>query len=475
MNGGRRRPNRSGPDTTGRPPRVRDDTIVAIATAPGRGAVAIIRLSGPDAERVARRVVAPWPRAPRRLERCRVHEPDAEERLLDDAMAAFFPEGGSYTGEPVVELHVHGGTSGPTAVRDACIAAGAREALPGEFTERALLNGRLDLAQAEAVGALVDARTRSAHRAALGALSGTLSRLFGALRDSAIELDALLAYDIDFPEEDQGAVHRDAITACAEGLLAGLRSIVRAAPAGPIARDGALVVLAGPPNAGKSSLLNALVGEARAIVSDQPGTTRDAVEVLVDAEPWPVRFVDTAGLRANPEPIERLGIEVSERYLRAASVVMACAEEHEALARVVDALGAWSNGEVIPVWTKRDLAEPGDEAPRQNAEGGLVGVSTHTGAGLDVLWARVMAAVGRAAGSEDLSPGAALTARQRAALEHAQDEVQAFLACWTGNALPVTICATHVRGAIHALDELIGPVTADDVLTRVFSTFCVGK
>src|SRR5581483_5027485 len=331
MSGGRPSRRASTTPASAPVPRVRDDTIVAIATPPGRGAVAIVRLSGVDAERIARRMVTPWPRSPRRLVRCRVHEPDSTERPLDDALVVFFPAGGSYTGEPVVELHLHGGVVGPSAVRDACIAAGARDALPGEFTERALLNGRLDLTQAEAVGMLVEARTRRAHREALGALSGTLTRLYDNLRDAAIRLDALLAYDIDFPDEDQGPVHRDEITMAARMLDGQLRTVLLSAPAGPIARDGALVVLAGPPNAGKSSLLNALVGEVRAIVSDQPGTTRDAVEVLVDAEPWPVRFVDTAGLRANPEPIERLGIEVSERYLKTATVVVACAETPDAL------------------------------------------------------------------------------------------------------------------------------------------------
>lgn len=472
MNDGR--PNRRASDASALvpPPRVRDDTIAAIATPPGRGAVAIVRLSGPDAERIARRMVTPWPRNPRRLERCRVHEPDAAERLLDEALVAFFPAGSSYTGEPVVELHVHGGIVGPTAVRDACIAAGARDALPGEFTERALLNGRLDLTQAEAVGALVEARTRRAHQAALGALSGTLSRLYDELRDAAINLDALLAYDIDFPDEDQGPLHRNEILMSARTLEGRLHAVLRAAPAGPIVREGALVVLAGPPNAGKSSLLNALVGETRAIVSDQPGTTRDAVEVLVDAEPWPVRFVDTAGLRADPEPVERLGIEVSERYLKAATVVVACADTLDALEEAVNQMGRRTEAEVLSVWTKSDQRAT---QPMATAAGGPVAVSAHTGAGLDVLWARITEAVGRAAGSGDLPVGASITARQRAALRRAHDEVEAFIAEWLRGELPVTVCATHVRAAVHALDELIGPVSTDDILARVFSTFCVGK
>ncbi|MCC7194422.1 MAG: tRNA uridine-5-carboxymethylaminomethyl(34) synthesis GTPase MnmE [Gemmatimonadaceae bacterium] len=456
-----------------RAPGVRGDTIVAIATAPGRGAVAIVRLSGPDAERIGRGMVTPWPRTPRRLVRCALREPGERGRPLDDALAVFFPQGSSYTGEPTLELHIHGGMAGPSVIRDACVASGAREALPGEFTERAVLNGRMDLLEAEAIGALVDARTRAAHRAALSALSGTLSRLFRELREAAIGLDAMLAYDIDFPEEDGGPIHRDTIETAARSLAAKLDSVLAAVPAAPIARDGALVVLAGPPNAGKSSLLNALVGESRVIVSDQPGTTRDAVEVLVDEEPWPVRLVDTAGLRDEADAVERLGIEVSDRYLRAASVVLACADDTAELAHLTGELKLRTSAEVIGVRTKGDV---GDRLSVQAGDTVLpVTVSAQTGAGLAVLWERIRAAVQRAAGSGVLPAAAAVTVRQHSALKAARREVATFLGAWRSQELPVVVCATHVRAAAHELDELIGSVSPDDVLARVFSSFCVGK
>ncbi len=468
MSGGRPRPPDSRSPAPRPPVRVRDDTIVAIATAPGRSGIAIVRVSGPRAEEIGRVLLQPWPSTPRTLVRCIVRDPGNPDRALDEALAVVFPAPASYTGETVVEVHTHGGPFIPTAVHNAFVSAGARPAVAGEFTERAVLNGKLDVIRAEAIGELIAARTSAAHRSAMDALSGTLMRAYAELRDAAIHLDALIAYDIDFPDEDGGAVPRERVQAAAEALAARLRKLVESAPAAILGRDGAVVVLAGPPNAGKSTLLNALTGEARAIVSEQPGTTRDAIEVFIDGDPWPLRLVDTAGLRAGSDAVERLGIEVSERYLRGADVVVLCADSDEALEDARVRISALSTAPVIQVHTKSDLA------PRTPRSDGIA-VSALAGEGLDRLRGRIMEEISRRVGAGTDFPVAAISARQRVAIEAAHSEVELFAEAWRRAELPASVAAAHVRGAIGALDNLIGVVDADDVLSRVFSTFCVGK
>ena len=451
--------------------RARDDTIVAAATAPGRGAIAVIRVSGADTERIGRAVLAPWPSRPRALRRCAVHEPGRAGRRIDEALAVTFAAPGSYTGESMLEVHSHGGSYIPAAIVAALVSAGARPAEPGEFTERAVLNGKLDIVRAEAIGELIDARTRAAHRSALSALSGTLTRQYEALRAQTVELEALLAYEIDFPGEDDGPVARERIEGAATTLSARLKELCDTAPTATLARDGALVVLAGPPNAGKSSLLNALVGEARVIVSEEPGTTRDAVEVLLDGDPWPLRVVDTAGLRNDPGTIERLGIEVSDRYLGNADIVLVCAENEDGLREAQDRVKRVSGGRIVLVRTKSDLPSQAGAT----GQGAHVAVSARTGDGLADLLARLMREVSEGAGVEAEHSAIVSSARQRAALTNARGEVDAFVEAWRARELPAPLAATHLRAAATALNGLIGVIDSDDVLERVFSTFCVGK
>lgn len=448
--------------------RVRTDTIVATATAPGRGAVAVIRLSGPDAETIAKRVIFPWPHSPRALFRCDVREPGSGE-AIDVALAVVFPAPASYTGETVVEVQSHGGSYVPAAIETAFIAAGARPAAPGEFTERAFLNGKLDLVSAEAVGDLVDARTRALHRSALHALSGARTHQYTELRSQAIALEALLAYDVDFPEEDDGPVSRERIEHAAGELHTLLDGLCAGAGRATLARDGALVVLAGAPNVGKSSLLNALAGEARVIVSDEPGTTRDAVEVFFDADPWPIRLVDTAGLRDGAGAVERLGIEVSERYLQAADIVLLCTDTGEGARVVAERIAALTGGAVIPVRTKADLLP----VPIRGFTGATV--SAKTGDGIPELRQRIEQAISERTGSSGHSSEVVASARQRAALTTARDETACFLSVWRARELPAPVVASHLHRATQALDELIGVIDVDDVLGRIFSTFCVGK
>ncbi|MGH7656351.1 MAG: tRNA uridine-5-carboxymethylaminomethyl(34) synthesis GTPase MnmE [Gemmatimonadaceae bacterium] len=463
-------------DDVPRAPRVREDTIVAVATAAGRAAIAVVRVSGRDAVEICRRVIgaaAPWPPASRRATRCRIHDVDDPATLLDDGLVTLFPAPHSYTGETVIELGVHGGAYVPAAVMAAIVRAGARPAEPGEFTERAVLGGKLDLLRAEAIGDLIDARTRAMHRTALQQLSGALSRHLESLRAGVIELEALLAYDVDFPGEDDGDLPRRRVLGACDAAVAALDTLLATAPAAELARDGVTVVLAGPPNAGKSSLLNALVGESRVIVSDSPGTTRDAVDVLLEHDPWPLRLVDTAGLRDSADPVERLGIEVSARWLARADVVVACAETGASLRETMAAVARLSAAPVVCALTKCDLVPKGDKMPETDPA--VISVSAACGTGLAALLVAVTNATRSAIALPDAETPVITRARHRMALECARAELAAFRDAWNAGALPAPVAAVHVHAAVAALDGLIGAVDVDDVLARVFSTFCVGK
>lgn len=408
-----------------------------------------------------------------------LHSPDQPEQLIDHGLVTWFEGPHSYTGEDVVEFAVHGGALVSTLVVEACVAAGARPALAGEFTERAVLNGKLDLVQAEAVADLIDARSRAAHRTAVRQLDGALSKRLSAMRDALLQVDALLAYDIDFPEEDEAAPSRARVLAACDDAIGQVDRLLATLPAAALGRDGALVVLAGPPNAGKSALLNALVGEARVIVSDIPGTTRDAVEVLVDDTPFPLRLVDTAGLRESGDTLERLGIEVSERYVAQAHVVLACAEEADRLERTVAALENRTRGVVLRVLTKADLGTSApmrrDRATEDIAERAAIRVSAVTGVGLDDLRVAVRAAIERHVEIPGADSPLVTRRRHEMALRVAGAELRAFRTSWDDGTLPAPVAATHLRAAVTALEGLIGAVDVEDVLERVFRTFCVGK
>ena len=394
-----RRPNRAGDDASRAPP-VREDTIAAVATAPGRGAISIVRLSGANAIRICRRIARPaggWPVHAREAVRCRIHDVDEPAGAIDDGLLTVFPAPHSYTGETVVELGVHGGMYVPSAVLAAAVRAGARPAEPGEFTERAVLNGKLDLLRAEAIADLIDARSRAAHRMALQQLSGALSHRLATIRAGVIEIEALLSYDVDFPGEDDGALPRERVLVACDATLAALDALLATVPAAILGREGATVVLAGPPNAGKSSLLNALVGESRVIVSDTPGTTRDAVEVLLEHDPWPLRLVDTAGLRDGADAVERLGVEVSARWLARAHVVVACADTADELRSTVTAIGRLTAAPIVSALTKRDLVT--NREKQSEPAHAPVPVSAVTGEGLDALLRRVTDAVLAGAGA----------------------------------------------------------------------------
>jgi tRNA modification GTPase len=443
------------------------DTIVAISTAAGRSAIAVVRLSGPLAHSLGQRCVTRWPETPRMAVVAAVRDP-ADGTAIDQVVVTRYDSPHSFTGEDLVEISGHGGLLSPPAVAAVFIRQGARPAEPGEFTRRAVLNGKLDLLEAEGIVSLVDARTEAARRSALHHVDGGFSRQIGMLRDAVLGLEALLAYDIDFPEEDDGPVPRERIDhalARVQHQVEALRSGVRL---GEIVRDGAVVVLAGPPNAGKSSLFNALLGVERAIVHSTPGTTRDAIEAVIEVNRWPMRLVDTAGLRESDNEVERTGVEVSRRYLAGAHLVLVCGEtaaDHDTASAVLRQSTA---APVITVWTKADLHV------RMGGEGGLA-VSAHTRQGLIELLESVERTLDTTYGSLDPELPLLTRARHQSALSEAAQELAAFSELRAADAVPVSIAAVHLRSAVHALETLVGAVDVDDVLTRVFSTFCVGK
>lgn len=447
-----------------------EDTIVAVATPPGRGAIALVRVSGMRAFELARLHVKPWPKKLRTASLCEITNGD---EVLDHALVTLFGAPDSFTGEDIVEISTHGGHVVPLTVAAALIRSGAREATRGEFTRRAVLNGKLDLVQAEGLGELIAATSDAMRRAALNQLQGGLTRMLSALRSDFLTLEAQIAYEIDFPEEDDGPVDRIAIARLVSCLEEKLARLLSTKSLGGVIREGAVVVIAGPPNCGKSSLFNALLGTARAIVTDIPGTTRDAIEAVIDAGEWPLRLVDTAGLRETADQVERLGIEISERYLSSADVVLACAESPDDLARTASKVNQLTATPVICVRMKADIAsDSGVSIPGMDE---VVSVSAEARTGLDELIGRITASLRASYGSRDAESPLLTTARQSSAIDRSAEELRSFSTAWSEGKVPATIAAVHLREAVRILEDLIGGVTVDDVLDRLFSTFCIGK
>jgi tRNA modification GTPase len=438
------------------------DPIAALATPPGRSALAVVRLSGQGAFDVAGQVIQRFRTdRPRMAALATFHTLEGD--AIDRGLYTVFPAPHSYTGEDMVEFSCHGGMIAPARLLAALQAAGARPAAPGEFTRRAVLNGKLDLVQAEAVGDLIDATAPAQARTALLQLEGGLSRRLTELRETLIDLQALLSYEIDFPGEDDGPVPPELIARRLDGAAERIARLLATAPSGERVREGALLVLAGRPNAGKSSLFNALLGADRALVTEIPGTTRDTIEAHTDFLGWPVRLADTAGLWDSRDRIDRMGIEVSRRYLTAADLVLLCVEAGREVGADEAAIAA--QRATIVLRTKCDLVTATD--------GGLP-VSVVNGTGLGEL--RKVAAervFGERIALGDLEP--ALTReRHRVALERAQAalaEAHPYLRPG-GDAV---LASHHVREATLALDELLGVVDVEEVLGRVFASFCVGK
>ena len=435
------------------------DTIAAIATPPGRGAIGIVRISGARAPEIARRLIGRLPEA--RVASFTTAR-DAAGRPIDEGLALYFPEPRSYTGEHCFEFHGHGGTMVLHALLAACLDAGARLAEPGEFTRRAFLNGRMDLAQAEAVADLIDAASSEAARSAMRSLSGEFSAAVHALGTQLVELRALTEATLDFPEEEVDALHREDAAARLARLRAGLDELLARSREGSLLRAGIQVVLAGRPNVGKSSLLNRLAGEERAIVTPIPGTTRDALRETILIEGVPLNLVDTAGLRDSRDEVERLGVARAHRELARADLVLAvhdCTEREDAPELEVPAAAR------LDIYNKIDLA-PGF-APPAGPHPALC-VSAKTGEGIEALRQAILQAAGWRSHGESV-----FLARERhlRALQAAAHH----LAGAASQGQRWELFAEELRLAHQALGAITGEFTADQLLGEIFSRFCIGK
>jgi tRNA modification GTPase len=427
------------------------DTIAAIATPVGRGGIGVVRVSGPGVPRIAQAILGRLPE-PRQATFGSLADADA-------GIALYFPAPHSYTGEAVLELQGHGGPVVMQALLGACLDAGARLAGPGDFTRRAFLEGKLDLAQAEAVADLIDATTREAARSALRSLAGEFSSAVAALVVQLRELRALIEAMLDFPEEEVDRLHAHDAAARLARVRDALDAVLAKSRQGSLLRTGVHVVLAGCPNVGKSSLLNRLAGDERAIVAPVPGTTRDALREPVQIEGVPLVLVDTAGLRSDADAIERLGMERTRRELESADVVLAV---REAGSEAPAPEGLPPRTLRIDVYNKIDLA------PAFAVPAGAVGVSAKTGAGLDRLRQAILEAVGWSATGESV-----FLARERHL--RALESARGHLSTAATEVRRWELFAEELRLAQAALGAITGEVRADDLLGEIFARFCIGK
>ena len=442
------------------------DTIAAVATAPGRAGIGVIRVSGPAVRAVIAGILdhLPVPRAAT-LSDFR----DANGDTLDRGLALFFPAPHSYTGEDVLELHGHGGPAVLQLILHRCLDLGARPAQPGEFTCRAFLNDKLDLAQAESVADLIDASSEAAARGAMRSLAGEFSARIVHLVSELIELRALVEATLDFPEEEIDFLHRsDALQRLAR-VRAELGEVRSAAEQGRILREGARCVLIGQPNVGKSSLLNRLAGDEVAIVTEVPGTTRDPLRHELVIGGVPVHVIDTAGLRESNEPVEKIGIERTWREIGHADVALMVIDVTQGIAEADRAILARlpERAKNIFIFNKIDLSgEPPSVRERGNQVD--VRVSARSGAGLEMLRTAILHAVGWRPAEE-----AQFMARERHL--HALQQADAALERAAAQTKAIELFAEELRLAQQALGEITGQVSADDLLGEIFSRFCIGK
>lgn len=435
-------------------------TIFALSTAPGRAAIAVIRVSGPAAADALRLLCGRVP-PPRQAHLAQVRHPDTGQPL-DQALVLYFAGPASETGEDIVELQVHGGRAVVSAVLEALGGIpGCRPAEPGEFAHRAFVNGKLDLTAAEGLADLIDAETEAQRRQAMSLASGHLATLYDGWRTRLIECQALMESAIDF--SDEGDVSDSAAAAATERatiLTEEISSHLAGSVRGEIIRDGFRVVIAGPPNAGKSTLLNALARRDAAIVSAEAGTTRDAIEVHLDLAGLPVIVTDTAGIRETTGDIEREGIRRTYDRARTADLIIWLTDIAQPMPAPEDL--ATSGPLVLPLANKIDQ-QPTDGAP-------ISGISAQTGAGLGVLTQNIIeAAQTRMGDSNDLVP---TSLRQKIHLQSAIEHLENYL---SGHREDIELRAEDLRLAADSLGRLTGRIDAEDVLDQIFSRFCIGK
>jgi len=444
------------------------DTIAAIATAPGRGGIGVIRLSGDQAKTIALALTHRRTLTPRYAHYTSFHD---DHRVIDDGIAIFFPGPHSFTGEDVVELQGHGGPVILQLLLRRCFDLGARQARAGEFSERAFLNDKLDLVQAEAIADLINAQTATAARQAQASLRGAFSDAIDDVRQQLVTLRKYVEAAIDFPEEEIDFLSEGRVTQQLNTLLNTAKTLRANAKQGAIFRSGATVVLAGRPNAGKSSLLNALAGDQVAIVTDVPGTTRDVVRQHVEIDGVALHLTDTAGLRDSDDAIEQEGIKRAQRAISEADLTIHLIDDNDPHARAVE-LPDTNN--LLTVLTKIDLSGRPDgviSSEISPASTPAVAISSKTGAGLSELKKIILTMIG-----VDGAGNTLFSARERhllaldsclTTLEGAEDQ---FLSSGAGELL-----AEDLRRAHDQLGEITGRMTSDELLGEIFSSFCIGK
>jgi len=440
------------------------DTIAAVATPPGRGGIAIVRISGPATEQIARTMLGALP-APRQA--TNLYFLDADQRPIDHGLACYFPAPHSYTGETVLELHGHGSPVLAEQLVRRAVQLGARRARPGEFTQRAYLNAKLDLAQAEAVADLIDAASEGAARAALRSLQGEFSRRVVALSDTLGHMRAYVEAAIDFGDEEIDFLSDHALSERLQKAMVELRSLQTAGRQGRLLTQGLTVVIAGRPNAGKSTLLNRLAGHDAAIVTDTPGTTRDVLRERITLDGMPLHVLDTAGLREPEDAIEAEGIRRARAAMAGADrilFVIDASTDPEARGYLEERASLPAGIPVTLVLNKIDLASP--RAPVSDG----VAMSALTGQGVENLVAHLKASAGLDGSADALSA----RARHLEALSQVEESLVEAARQLAGRATPELV-AEELKRAQLALGEIVGAESSDELLGRIFSSFCIGK
>lgn len=448
------------------------DTICAVSTAPGVGGIAVIRLSGRQAIEIADKV---W--QGRALAAATSHTAhlgnivDADGETLDQAVALVFRGPRSYTGEDTVEFSVHGSRWIQRAVLQALVRAGARIALPGEYTRRAYAAGNLDLAQAEAVADLIAAGSRGAHRAAMSQMRGKVSGRLAELREQLLHFASLIELELDFSDQDVEFVPREDLVGLARGIEAEIERLLKSFETGAAVKNGFPIAIIGPVNAGKSALLNAILDDDRAIVSDIPGTTRDVVEDWREVGDYLIRFLDTAGLRSTDDAIERIGIERSRRAAADAAVVINLidAADPQPLEAGIE------DSRLIVAVNKADIADAETIAAKLRSEGhDAVAISALRGQGIDNLLKAIEKKLTAKVDSDACDDILITAARHAEALRSALASTRAAIAAIRAG-IPTDLVAQDLRETLHHLSAITGAITTPEILNTIFTRFCIGK
>lgn len=458
-----------------------DDTIAAISTPLGEGGIGIVRISGPAAVEIAQKIFRPakknnWQKQTFRLVYGHIYDP-GDGQIIDEVLLGIMRAPHTYTREDVVEINCHGGALPLRKTLELVLNAGARPAEPGEFSKRAFLNGRLDLAQAESIIDVIRARTGDALRLAVGQLSGGLSKKYASIQEELLAMTALIEANIDFPEDEVEEYNLDEIYSRAGKMAGEIQKLIDGAETGKVYREGVRTVIAGKPNVGKSSLLNVLLREKRAIVTDIPGTTRDIIEEILNIGGVPLKIIDTAGIRDTEDIIEKIGVQKTRESIQGADLVILVIdasreisdEDREIIELVKDKRG-------IKVMNKIDIADNGENTRYIDAvlpEWPLVRVSATQEKGIDKLEKEIVDLV--TGGRIIPADGAMVTnVRHKLLLKKALDHLKEVRAA-VENRVPLDLIAIDVRSAWEAVGEITGTVTTENIIDKIFADFCIGK